>query len=122
MNFETSAKPWRCCVEDPSELGKKVLCMHKGDFYVAYRFEDVYIPMPFADHPHSKHLCKPEKWQEIDFPEPFTGYVRLVLDDIAGESFTIEKVKKHHPEIYHSMVDSMKKILGSRIDWDAVPN
>lgn len=105
---------WRDCVTDPSEIGKKVLCIRRGDVYVAIRFEEYYVPMPFADHYFSTDLCKPEKWCEIDFPEPYTGYIRVMPEGINGRVIKMSEARELNLESYwefaRKLIDSIGKI------------
>lgn len=106
-------KIWRDCVKDPSPLGKKVLCCNRGDFYVAQRFEEYYIPIPFSDSCFAKDLCKPETWTEIDFPEPFTGYIRMQIQGYGDELFTMDQVKiideKMYMEFVKLLIDDLER-------------
>ncbi len=106
-------KIWKDCIKEPSELGKKVLCQRNGDFYVAMRFEDFYIPVPFADHYHGIDLCKPQTWCEIDFPKPYTGYIK-VIPPYKNIPITMEEAKKQYPESYWNialpLINSIGKI------------
>lgn len=105
---------WKDCVNDPSEIGKKVLCERNGDFYVAIRLEAYYVPMPFADHYFCKDLCKPNRWCEISFPEPYTGYFRVIPEGVDSEMITLSEARKKHPSIYWKfyklIIDSIGKI------------
>ena len=111
-------KSWRCCIKDPPHLGKKVLCHHEGDIFVAQRFEEYYVPIPFADHPLAKGLCKPDIWQEIDFPNNLTGYMRVAFSEGASQSLILDEVKKEYPVLYHEMAKAMIKSIGSRLHWE----
>lgn len=98
-------KIWHDCEKDPSETGKKVLCQQKGDIYVAVRLGKYYIPMPFADHYFCSHLCFPETWSEIDFPEGLTGHFRVLVD--GGELKKFSECEHEFPEIFNDL----KKLL-----------
>lgn len=102
---------WKDCVKEPSELGKKVLCQRKGDFYVALRIEEFYLPMPFADHYFSIELCKPERWKEIDFPDPFKGYIKIVP---AGTNIIVNlsEAKEKYPDSYWQLALPLINSIG----------
>ena len=104
---------WNDCKKNPSELGKKVLCQREGDFYVATRIEEYYIPLPFADHYFCKVLCYPETWTEIHFPEPYTGYIRAMPIG-CDEMLDLSELKRIFPETYwqfvRPIIDSIGKI------------
>ena len=103
---------WKDCVKEPSELGKKVLCQKHGDFYVAMRMDEYYIPMPFIDHYFCKDLCTPETWCEIDFPEPYTGYVRMAPEGLGSEIMKLGDLKERYPEIYRAVADPLIASIG----------
>lgn len=105
-------KTWFDCVEQPSETGKKVLCQKNGDFYVAMRYGKHYVPMPFADHYFSSDLCFPETWQEIDFPEPYTGHCRISPTGYLSEVITMSECEVTHPKIYKEFTDALIASIG----------
>lgn len=104
---------WKCCIKEPSELGKKVLCERNGDFYVCMRLEEYYIPMPFVDHYFSIDLCKPNKWCEIDFMEPYKGYMYVCPDGNIDNKMTLQEAKEKHPEIYYRFAETVIKSIGT---------
>lgn len=93
---------WKCCVKEPSELGKKVLCFDKGDCFVAMRFDDYYIPIPFASHHFSFQLSKPEMWCEIDFPEGYNGHITMSVD--GGRMLNMTQLKEREPQAYKNIM------------------
>ncbi len=103
---------WRDCVKEPSEIGKKVLCQKDGDFYVAIRVEDYYIPIPFADHYFGKKLSKPQTWCEISFPKPYTGHLR-VKDRMTEEIMTLSDAKFRAPKAYMQFCRMIIKSIGA---------
>lgn len=107
-----SKKIWKDCLKEPAPLGKKVLCQNNGDFYVAQRFEEYYIPIPFPDHYNATHLSKPETWCEIDFPEPYTGYVRVQIPGHGDKKFTLDELKLIDEKSYYELAESMIKFIG----------
>lgn len=111
-------KSWRCCIKDPPELGKKVLCNDSGDIFVGQRFDDYYIPMPFADHPLAKGICKPKTWQEIDFPDGLKGYVKVAPNGDLAYQLTMDQLKERHPEMYREFADAIINSIGSQHSWD----
>lgn len=97
---------WRDCIKDPPELGKKVLCGRQGDFFVAQRFEEYYFPIPFLDSKYARDLSTPEIWAEIDFPPPFTGYIRVFCVE-SDELVTMDQYKKSDPDSYYDLVQKI---------------
>ena len=99
------------------EVGQKVLCFKKGDVYVAVRFEDKFVPMPFATHTHALALSKPDKWAEITFPPGYTGKMRAVVSYnsdllISEQAIDIPAYKKQDPEKYLEFANSLINSLG----------
>jgi len=106
---------WKCCINEPSETGKKVLCFLKGDIYVATRFKDYYIPTPFTDHYFSPMLSKPEFWHEIDFPEGFTGHFRIGLP-VSRDFYnfiTYSEYEQDYPDDFDKLAKSMINSMGT---------
>lgn len=103
---------WKCCKENPSETGKKVLCQQKGDLYVAMRIYEYYIPMPFADHYFCGHLCHPETWSEIDFPKGLTGHTRVALEG-KMELVTLSQLEIDNPEEFKEFAEMIIFSLGT---------
>ena len=102
---------WKCCIKEPSETGKKVLCHRKGDIYVAMRIKNYYVPMPFADHYTSTDLCHPETWCEIDFPEGLTGHVR-VGNRGGGEIITLSEAENRKWDIFEDFCKLLISSIG----------
>lgn len=103
-------KQWFRCQEDPPETGKKVLVCCKGDIYVAMRFFNVYLPMPFFDHYHSTVLSKPEIWSEIDFPPGLDGKMRIMAD---GRMMEMPEWEEKFPEEYVKFANNLIACIGS---------
>ena len=103
---------WFDCVKQPSETGKKVLCCRRGDFYVAVRIKNCYIPMPFADHYFSPDLCFPELWSEIDFPEPYTGIYRVAPKGDINSSIALSECEIDYPEIFKEFCEIIMGSIG----------
>lgn len=108
---------WRDCKTDPSPMGKKVLCRSGGDFFVGQRFRDFYLPIPFVDHPLAEPLVKPDEWQDIDFPPPYTGYLLIKLEE---DDFlmTMDELRQKHPEEFEALVDVYIQSVGKMLNWD----
>jgi hypothetical protein len=100
---------WRDCKKDPSPEGLKVLCCHHGDFYVAIRLKDRYLPFPFNSHKWAPRLSLPEKWQQISFPDDYTGMFFVIED---GKKLTIEGFKKNNPRAYEDFCQKLINSLG----------
>jgi hypothetical protein len=92
------------------EQGKKILCMDKGDFYVAQRFGNYWFSIPFHDSIYSRYF-PPEMWAEISFPEPYTGYLRVM---VYGEMMFIDELEKKDPEVYKNTVEFMLKAFKNK--------
>ena len=106
---------WKCCIKEPSETGKKVLCFLKGDIYVATRIKDYYIPIPFTDHFFSPELSKPELWHEIDFPEGFTGLFKIGLP-LSWNNYkimTYSKYEQDYPADFDKLAKDMINSMGT---------
>jgi hypothetical protein len=97
---------WRCCKKDPPPMAWKVLCMNRGDFFVAQRFEDFYFPIPFIDSKYAKNNLFPELWCEIDFMEPYTEYMKFIID---GKKMLADEFKIKDPDEYKDLLDSLIK-------------
>lgn len=89
------------------EQGKKILCMDRGDFYVAQRFGQYWFSIPFYDSTFSRYN-EPELWCEIDFPENYKGYIKILIDD---ENLTIDEAEKKHPDIYEIFVKGQLELF-----------
>jgi len=120
-----SKNKWKCCKTNPPELGKKVLCEIEGDIFVAQRYEDYYIPIPFADHPFAKQLCHPNYWCEIDFPKQLHGYTKVAPSsdgnespaEIYNRSITMDEYKRVAPEDYQKLADALISSIGSCLNY-----
>jgi hypothetical protein len=104
---------WFDCVTQPPELGKKVLCMNRGDIYVAMRFEDKYLLWPFSEHYLAKDLLYPEIWCEIDFPPGYTGHLKVSLTGDIEDALTLEELKLVDEKSYFDFIESILKSVGS---------
>ena len=99
---------WHNPCEKKPVQGKKVLCMHKGDIYVAERYNNYWFPTIFLDSMHSRYF-EPELWQEINFPEGLTGFKRFKVED--GELITADELEVQHHDVFHDLVQAMKKTV-----------
>ncbi len=106
-------KQWFDCVKQPSETGKKVLCQRHGDLYVAIRMGKYYVPMPFAEHHFCLHLCYPETWSEIDFPEGLTGHTRVFLPGETPQPITFSEAEVDYPDLFKQLYEGMIKSIGT---------
>lgn len=91
--------------------GKKILCMQKGDFYIAQRFKDHYVPIPLAD---SRFAFKgePTLWTEIDFP---SGYHGIMYVQIKEQLFNIDQLEENHSHIFDELVKVILKAYNNEI-------
>lgn len=103
---------WKCCKKEPSETGKKVLCNHKGDLFVAVRLKNSYVPMPFADHYFSPSLSQPDCWCEIDFPEGLTGHIRVMPEGLDSDIITLSECEVDYPETFNDFASSLISSMG----------
>lgn len=106
-------KMWFDCVTQPPELGKKVLCMNKGDVYVAMRFEDKYLLWPFSEHYLAKYLLYPEMWCEIDFPKGYSEYLKVSLTGNIEDALTMEELKLVDEKTYFAFIEPLVKCIGT---------
>ena len=104
---------WKDCIDEPSEVGKKVLCNRNGDIYVAVRFGDYYFPFPFISHYFAPDLVNPDTWSEISFPNGLTGYFRIAPDGLSGKIIKWSEAMISHPKEYEEFTNSLLKNLGS---------
>ena len=95
---------WKCCIKEPSELGKKVLCFDNGDCFVGMRFDDYYIPIPFAGHYLAFQMSKPKFWCEIDFPEGYNGRITMSVD--GGRMLNMTQLKEREPDAYKKLMNA----------------
>lgn len=105
--FETSKG------QHPPE-GLKVLCMHEGDFYVSQKFGDIYAPLPMCDSNVACRLVNPEKWQYIEFPEPYTGFIHFGLPFQEG-LITMEELKIKEPKRYKQICDIIREVIFPKV-------
>jgi hypothetical protein len=90
------------------EQGKKVLCFDKGDVDVRQRFKDCWAPIPYVDA-ECANCDQPEFWQEIDFPDGYFGYMKIIHEN---KLLTIDEFEKKHPELYEELIkDRLMKIF-----------
>jgi hypothetical protein len=89
-------------IEKP-EQGKKVLCEHEGDLYVAQRFGDYWFPIPFIDSKYSRYF-PPNLWQEINFPNSLSG---KLLVKINLKLHDIDELEKKYPDVYVEIVNAL---------------
>lgn len=110
-------KKWKCCIKEPSETGKKVIVQRQGDFYVAMRIGKRYIPMPFADHYFCSHLCYPETWIDITFPDKYTGHTRIALHEEGySRMLTLAQLEVEFPERFKEFSDMLIASIASLPD------
>ena len=87
--------------------GKKVLCFKNGDCWIAQRFGDDWIPMPFSDSRYATSVV-PDVWASIEMPEGYTGETKIYVDQ---ELFNIDELEKVKPETYHKICADMRKCV-----------
>ncbi len=96
-------KKWHKPKENKPPQGLKVLCMHKGDLYVAQRLGEYYFSIPFADSKFSRYFA-PDLWQEIDFPGNLKGKLLIVVED---ELMDMDTLEKKHNRIFTEMINGL---------------
>ena len=96
---------WYTPEEKLPEQGKKVLSMDQGDFFILQRFKDFWFSMPFNDSKYSRFHA-PEMWQEIDFPNGFTGKIFVRVKD---EFIDIDELEKKYPKEFDNFINDMMK-------------
>jgi hypothetical protein len=95
---------WHKPSQKKPKQGKKVLCMHKGDFYVAQRFKDCWFSIPFYDSKYSRYF-EPELWMEIDFPKPFSGFMWA---NVNGKMYDMDSLEEEHPDVFKTIMEAIK--------------
>ncbi len=80
--------------------GKKVLCMHHGDLYVAQRYKDYWLSIPFCDSQFA-FRNPPDLWREIDFPNDLTGMNRVLID---GMILDMDTYQEKYPKEFEEFV------------------
>jgi len=93
--------------EKKPEQGKKILCMHQGDLYVAQRFGDYWFSVPFYDSQFSRYF-EPDLWQDIDFPEGLKGKMKVCVN---GGFYDIDSLEKFHPDVYDQLKEGQKNLF-----------
>lgn len=81
--------------------GKKVICFNKGDVTIRQRFKDYWFPIPFIDSKFAD-IEQPELWQEIDFPDGFTGSIRISFN---GSLLNMDEIEKENPDIFNQIIE-----------------
>lgn len=108
---------WNKPSEKKPPQGKKVLCMRKGDFYVAQRFKDYWFSIPFADSKYA-FFKEPELWQDINFPDGYTGFMKILVspddyilrfEENPYKEINVDELEKHDPDAFYLLIESLKK-------------
>ncbi len=117
-------KEWHKPKDKIPPQGKKILCMHKGDLYVAQRFSNYWFSIPFCDSKYAFYE-EPELWQEIDFPNGLTGEMAVYAsrDDPSNnnhsfleksKAINMDEFEKQDPVAFQMLiVDLLKLFKGS---------
>lgn len=94
---------WNRSEEKLPPQGTKVVCFHDGDCWVAQRFGDYWLNIPYTDSKLSS-IEPPDLWKEIDFPYPFEGKIHIQIN---GLLLDIDELQVDHPNIYREFVDEL---------------
>jgi hypothetical protein len=100
---------WYYPIENLPEQGKKVLCFSNGDLVVKQRFGIYWFPIPFVDSAFA-NIDIPEKWQEIDFPDGYTGKIYIMLN---GEKLDMDTLEKKNPDIFRVIMNASLELYNS---------
>ena len=93
--------------------GLKVLCLWgKGDYAVMQRFDDLYVPIPFADSSFATGE-PPDFWRRIEFKKPNAGYIKFVIED---EILTLDELQEKYPETYNQFIKHVKEQFKKKKD------
>jgi hypothetical protein len=92
--------------------GKKILYFDHGDIYIVQRFGKYWFPMPFFDSKFSKDIYKttPQYWAEFDFPENYTGKMKI-LPDGGNDFLDMDDFSKKHPILFEEFVRAQVNIF-----------
>lgn len=96
---------WNKLEDRLPDQGKKVLCMHKGDYYVAQRFGVYWFQIPFVDSALS-FIKAPDYWCEIDFIGNDKGYFKIIVD---GIHYTVDEFENDYFGEYQDFIYMMLK-------------
>jgi len=98
---------WNKTCEKLPEQGKKILCFDNGDVWIAQRFDKYWLEIPFTDSKYAKQKI-PDMWSEINFPDPYKGYL-LFKNKECGELLNVDEFKKKHPYQYKEFIETYVK-------------
>lgn len=103
----TNLNGWKYPAEEKPPQGKKILCLHKGDVYVAQRMGDYYFSIPFYDSQFSRYF-KPDMWKDIDLPHGLTGRNFIKVEEML---MNFDELESLHPEIFKVLMEGQKEIF-----------
>jgi hypothetical protein len=86
--------------------GVRVLCVSKGDVWVAQRMGKYWFPIPFCDSIYAT-CTEPDLWCFIDLPNGLTGGMKVAVDN--GKLIDMDAFEKQHPEEFNDFVETLKK-------------
>jgi len=93
--------------------GLKVLYFDRGDMWVAYRFGQYWVPIPFCDSKFA-NTDPPDMWAYISLPTGYTGRMSAQMD---GERISIDDMQIKYPTEYEDMVKSILDSIGNGEFW-----
>ena len=102
-----AALQWKTPDQEKPPQGKKILCLHKGDVYVAQRTGDYYFSLPFYDSIFSRYFV-PEKWADINLPDGLTGMIYIELD---GKRLNLDELEEINPDAHRCLMLAQKEIF-----------
>ncbi len=115
--------------------GLKVLCMKKGDFWVAQRFnykgKSYWLPIPFCDSKFA-NTDPPDYWSYIEFhklPGKFEGLMKikvfdvdnlpddnsLIHENLADKLNTIDELEKMDPQSHEEFVGHLLSTMNNSL-------
>ena len=95
-------------IEPPQ--GVKILCFHKGDIWVGYRWRDFYIQLPYAKGEAIKTPI-PQLWKGIFPPKPYLGKMLFSSDGGKKPMMDFDEWEKKYPEEADEFVNRMRNSL-----------
>ena len=87
--------------------GLKILCFNDGDVWVCrrlnYKGKDYWVEIPYGGKHGSILTDEPKYWAKPDYPEGFTGYMKLAVED--EEPITIDEFQNKYPDQHKEFVE-----------------
>jgi len=109
---------WKTPKENKPPQGLKVLCVRTGDFYVAQRFGEYWLSIPFYDSVF-RQFQPPDLWTFIEFPDNYKGVLLFGLTDQDG-LITLDELEKLCPEDYETFVGENIDLFDIKADFNEI--